>query len=133
VTAQVVRQPLAAREGAGRTLDQRIQLRFPRAATLNALLISRLPPSSGIRQAILRRTAQLSLEAFNRRDLDAVVAGAHPAFEYHPNRDWAEAGLVEPCYRGLSEYRRYVATSTRSGEGRTTSAAGRSSTSATAS
>jgi hypothetical protein len=78
VTAQVVRQPLATREGAGRTLDQRIQLRFPRAATLNALLISRLPPSSGIRQAILRRTAQLSLEAFNRRDLDAVVPGRIP-------------------------------------------------------
>ena len=108
--AEVVRQPLATREGAGRTLDQRIQLRFPRLATLNALLIARLPTTSRFRQAAVKRTARLALEAFNRRDLDAAVAGAHPAFEYHPNKDWADAGLVEPSYRGLSEYRRYVAT-----------------------
>lgn len=108
--AEVVRQPLATREGAGRTLDQRIQLRFPRLATLNALLIARLAPSSRIRQAALKRTTELALEAYNRRDLAAAVAGAHPAFEYHPNKEWVEAGLVEPCYRGLGEYRRYVAT-----------------------
>jgi ketosteroid isomerase-like protein len=50
------------------------------------------------------------LEAYNRRDLDAAVVAAHPEFEYHPGRDWVDAGLVEPCYRGLEGYRRYVAT-----------------------
>ena len=60
------------------------------------------PPSSAPRGS--------RCEAFNRRDLAAAVAGAHPAFEYHPNKDWADAGLVEPSYRGLSAYRRYVAT-----------------------
>ena len=50
------------------------------------------------------------MEAFNRRDLDAVVIGCHPEFEYHPDRDWVEAGLVEPCYRGPEGYRTYVAT-----------------------
>ena len=50
------------------------------------------------------------MEAFNRRDLDAVVLGWDPEFEYRPDRDWVAAGLVEPCYRGLENYRRYVAT-----------------------
>jgi ketosteroid isomerase-like protein len=49
------------------------------------------------------------VEAYNRRDLDAVAAGWHPEFEYHPDRDWVEAGLVEWCYRGLEDYRKYVA------------------------
>jgi ketosteroid isomerase-like protein len=53
---------------------------------------------------------ELSVEAYNRRDLDAVVAGWHPEFEYHPDRAWVEAGLVEPHYRGLDGYRKYVAT-----------------------
>jgi hypothetical protein len=50
------------------------------------------------------------VEAYNRRDPDAVVIGCHPEFEYHPGRDWVEAGLVEPCYRGLEGYRKYLAT-----------------------
>jgi ketosteroid isomerase-like protein len=50
------------------------------------------------------------MEAFNRRDLDAVLIGAHPEFEYRPERKWVEAGLVEPSYRGLDGYRHYIAT-----------------------
>ena len=37
------------------------------------------------------------------------MIGWHPSFEYHPARA-VEAGLVEPCYRGLDGYRKYVAT-----------------------
>jgi ketosteroid isomerase-like protein len=107
---EVVRQPLRAREGAGRTLDQRLSLRFPWLAAANARLIGKLPPRSRIRQAVLGRTAQLAVEAYNRRDLGAVLSGAHPEFEYLPNRDWVEAGLVESCYRGLAGYREYIAT-----------------------
>jgi ketosteroid isomerase-like protein len=110
VTAPGVRQPLATREGAGRTLDQRIQLRFPRLVTLSSVLLARLPSGSRVRKAALKRTSELVLEAFNRRDLAATMVTAHPAFEYHPNREWVEAGLVESCYRGLAEYRRYVET-----------------------
>ncbi|MDQ2939695.1 MAG: hypothetical protein M3R23_04095, partial [Actinomycetota bacterium] len=36
--------------------------------------------------------------------------GWHPECEYHPDRDWVKAGLVEPCYRGPEGYRKYVAT-----------------------
>jgi ketosteroid isomerase-like protein len=48
------------------------------------------------------------VEAYNRRDLEAVVATWHPEFEYHPDRKWIESGLVEPRYRGLEGYRKYV-------------------------
>jgi ketosteroid isomerase-like protein len=106
---QVVRQPLHARERPRRTLDQRLSLLFPRLAVAGLRRILRLPPSSRLRQRALARAALLSLEAYNRRDLDAVIIGWHPEFEYRPERSWAEAGLVEPCYRGREGYRKYVA------------------------
>ncbi len=71
--------------------------------------LAKLPPSSRLRQAAVWRTARLAVEAYNRRDLDAVGIGYHPEFEYHPARNWVEAGLLEPSYRGLEGYRRYVA------------------------
>jgi ketosteroid isomerase-like protein len=49
------------------------------------------------------------LDAYNRRDLEAVVIGWRPEFEYCPGRDWVKAGLAEPSYRGLEGYRKYIA------------------------
>jgi ketosteroid isomerase-like protein len=106
---KVVRQPLRVRERSSRTLDQRLSLRFPRLAVAYGRLIAKLQPRSRLRQASLCRAARLAMEAYNRRDLDAVVIGWHPDFEYHPARA-VEVGLVEPCYRGLEGYRQYVAT-----------------------
>jgi ketosteroid isomerase-like protein len=107
---EVVRKALWVRERSSRTLDQRLSLRFPRLAAANARLIGKLSPGSRLRQAAVWRSTRLVLEAYNRRDLDAVVVGWHSEFEYHPGRTWVEAGLVEPCYRGLEGYRKYVAT-----------------------
>jgi ketosteroid isomerase-like protein len=107
---EIVRKPLRVRERSRRTLDQRLSLRFPRLAAAYLRLIFKLPPGSRLRQASLWRGWQLALEAYNRRDLDAVVVGLHPEFEYHPDRNWVKAGLVEPCYRGLEGYSKYVAT-----------------------
>jgi ketosteroid isomerase-like protein len=106
---KIVRKPLRVRERSRRTLDERFSLRFPRLAAAYLRLIGRLPPGSRFRQASLWRGAQLALEAYNRRDLDAVVIGCHPEFEWRPDRNWVEAGLLEPCYRGLEGYRKYVA------------------------
>jgi hypothetical protein len=106
---QIVRKPLRARMRSRRTLDQRVALRFPRFAAANARLIAKLPPGSRLRQALVWRAVQLSVEAFNRRDLDAVVIGWHLEFEYHPDRNWVDAGLVEGRYRGLEGYRTYIA------------------------
>jgi ketosteroid isomerase-like protein len=105
----IVRKPLRMRERSRRTLDQRLSVRFPRLAAANSRLIGKLPPRSRLRQAALWRSVPLGLEAYKRRDLDAVVIGWHSEFEYHPGRAWVEAGLVEPCYRGLEGYRKYVA------------------------
>lgn len=108
--AKVVRKPLRVRERSSRTLDQRLSLRFPRLAAANSRLIGKLPPGSRLRQTALWRSVRLASEAYNRRDLEAAVIGCHPEFGYYPDRAWVEAGLLEPCYRGLEGYRKYVAT-----------------------
>jgi ketosteroid isomerase-like protein len=48
------------------------------------------------------------VEAYNRRDLDAVAIGFHPDLEYYPYREFVDAALVEPCYHGPSGYRTYI-------------------------
>ena len=106
---EFVRKPLRVRERSRRTLDQRFFLRFPRLANAALRRFSKLPPGSRLRQAGLWRAARLALEAYNRRDMDAVGIGYHPEFEYHPARIFVEAGLLEPSYRGLEGHKRYVA------------------------
>ena len=59
-TGQIVRKPLRVRERSGRTLDERLLVRFPRLAAAYvprvARLVARLPPSSRLRQAMLARS-----------------------------------------------------------------------------
>src|SRR3954453_11939812 len=107
--AEVVRKPLRVRERSRRTLDQRICLRFPRLAPAFLGLITKLPPRSRLRQAAVWRANRVALEAYNRRDMDAVGIGYHPDFEYHPARHWVQAGFLEPLYRGLEGHKQYVA------------------------
>jgi ketosteroid isomerase-like protein len=71
-------------------------------------LLTRLPPASRIRQAAVRRTVALAVQAYNRRDLDAVAIGYHPDLEYYPYREFVEAALAERCYHGPSGYRSYI-------------------------
>jgi ketosteroid isomerase-like protein len=70
--------------------------------------MQRLPPHSRVRQALLRRSMRMALEAYNRRDLDVVALGYHPNLEYYPYREFVEAGLAEPCYHGPAGYKRYI-------------------------
>ena len=109
-TGQVVRKPLRVGKRSRRAFDERFSLRFPGLAAVQARLISRLSPKSRLRQAALWRALRLSVEAYNRRDLEANLIGVHPEFEYHAARNLVEAGLVEPCYRGREGYRDFVAT-----------------------
>lgn len=106
---KVVRTPLQVRERSRRTLDQRLMIRFPRLAAASVRFIGNRPPSSRLRQAALSRAVRLAAEAYNRRDLDAVVVTYHPELEYRPARSWVEAGFFEPCYHGRDGYREYVA------------------------
>ncbi len=50
----------------------------------------------------------MAIEAYNRRDLEAASLGFHPRLEYYPYREFVEAGLAEPCYRGPAGYRAYI-------------------------
>jgi hypothetical protein len=104
----IVRKPLHVRERSRRTLDQRLVLCFPRLANPYARLIASLQPASRLRQAAVWRNARLSLEAFNRRDVEVLLLGRRPDWEFHPAREVVEAGLVEPCYRGSAGYRQYL-------------------------
>jgi ketosteroid isomerase-like protein len=106
---QIVRKPLRLRGQSGRSLDQRLSLRYPQLFAACARLIGRLPPRSRLRHAFLWRAWRVGLEAFNRRDLDAVVVVFQPDLEYYPYRQFVEAGLAEPCYHGPSGYRAYIA------------------------
>jgi ketosteroid isomerase-like protein len=105
----VVRRPLRVRERSHRTLDQRLSLRFPRLAAAYLRVIGGLPTGSRLRQALAWRAVRLAVEAYNRRDLDAVAIGFHPGLEYYPYREFVEAALAEPCYHGPSGYRAYIA------------------------
>jgi ketosteroid isomerase-like protein len=49
-----------------------------------------------------------AIEAYNRRDLEAVATIFHPDLEYFPYREFVEAALAEPCYHGPSGYREYI-------------------------
>jgi len=106
---EVVRTPLRARKRSSRSLDERVSIRFPRLTAAYLRRIGKLSPRSPLRRAIYARGTVLGLEAYNRRDLEAVVIGWHPESEYRPGSEWVKAGLAEPSYRGLDGYRQYVA------------------------
>ena len=105
---KVVRRPLRVRERSSRPLDQRFSLRFPRLVDPYIRVIARLPPRSRIRQAAVGRAARLTLEAWNRRDLDAFHLVRLPDWEFHPARELVAAGLVGECYRGPAGYRDFL-------------------------
>jgi ketosteroid isomerase-like protein len=107
-TTEVVHKQLRARERSRRSLDQRLALRFPRLAAVAARLIGRLPPSSRLRQAALRRGALLAAAALNRRDVDAIMVFYDPDYEFRPAHEFVEGGFTPACYRGPAGYHEFV-------------------------
>jgi len=105
---QVVRKPVRLREGSSRAFEQRLFTRLPWLAAPSLRLIAKLQPSSRLRQALVWRGIRQSVEAFNRRDLDALAPTLDPDFEFHPPREVVESGFFEPCYLGAAGYRKYV-------------------------
>jgi hypothetical protein len=100
---------LAVVERSRGTLDMRLVVRFPVLGTVFARLVGKLSPGSRLRQVLLARAVRLASEAYNRRDLAAVVVGLDPDFEYFAGREWVQAGFAEPVYRGMEGYRAYIA------------------------
>jgi ketosteroid isomerase-like protein len=87
--AEAVRIPISpdARLPTRRTLDERLFVRWPGAFAPLARAVNRLPPRSRLRRALLRRDVRAAVAAWNRKDLEAVVARVHPQIVYHPRAD----------------------------------------------
>lgn len=65
----------------GRTIEQRIAVRWPGLAALTGASFSRLPIGSRLRRAFLERTVRGGYEAWNRDDMEATRAYADPEVE----------------------------------------------------
>jgi ketosteroid isomerase-like protein len=69
--------------------------------------LARLSPKSRLRQALLARTVQTGLAAFDREDIDIVVTAYDPDVEFIAIWTHGEQGTLglKPIYRGHDGYR----------------------------
>jgi hypothetical protein len=67
----------------GRSVEQRIAVRWPELAHLTIASVLRLRRGSRLRRALLERTARAGYEAWNRGDLEPARAYADPEIEVH--------------------------------------------------
>jgi ketosteroid isomerase-like protein len=101
VESSAYRQRLRCSEQPRRSLDERIAARFPGIATSLTARISRLPPSSKLRQRVLARAVCSGFAALQRGDFEAALGNF-----YDPDVAWhgAVGGLDEGrVARGLDE------------------------------
>jgi ketosteroid isomerase-like protein len=80
----------------GRTLDQRLNTRFPPVAHAVAASVLRLPPGSRVRRAFVVRTARTSFEAWVRGDYDVLRVAADPKIEVHVDQTSGTDGFEVP-------------------------------------
>ena len=102
-----MRSRLTVRPQSRRTLEERLAIRVPRAATLLSRLVWLLPPHSRLRRAALSRGIQRGIEAYNRGDYEAVLAGYDPDVEVVSEPELVELGF-DATYRGHDGWRRYA-------------------------
>jgi ketosteroid isomerase-like protein len=109
---EVVRIPLVLKTDSHRRLDERLVLRFPRAATYWVRAVLRLPPHSRLRRTLIRRAVRLGLEAANRGDFEAAFSLYHRDAEATLEPRLVSLGF-DPVYRGrearIGVQRRWVA------------------------
>jgi ketosteroid isomerase-like protein len=99
-----VRQKIRFRDRPHRSLDERITARFPAIARYMAARISRLPPSSRVRQRFLARAVSRGFAATKRGDLEfQLVAYYDPEVEWHGTIGGLDDGSL---YRGHQEVMR---------------------------
>jgi ketosteroid isomerase-like protein len=103
---ELVRQPISVRVQSRRRVEERLAVRFPGAVAFLARAFSRLPPRSRLRQASVRRAAQLGFESMNRDDVEAALALYHPEVELIVPPELVGLGL-DPLYRGREERFRF--------------------------
>jgi hypothetical protein len=67
----------------GRTVGDRIAVRWPGLARLTAASVLRLPRDSRLKRTLLERTAHAAYEAWNRDDLVLARGAADPEIQVH--------------------------------------------------
>ena len=102
-SGRAVRKPLSVRARRRRTLEERLAVRFPRLFGLLARAVTRLPPESRIRQAMIRRAVEQGFSATNRRDFDAVLPRYDADVEIAPMPELVALGIA-PSYLGHDGY-----------------------------
>ena len=95
--AQGVRTAFTAAPTSGdrRKIDEAIVVRFPGLARAIGSAVSRLPPSSRLRRALIKRVVTRGCDAANRRDLEAMLVLFDPDVELHVG-DTPAAAMVPP-------------------------------------
>jgi ketosteroid isomerase-like protein len=94
VESSVHRQRLSCRERSHRSLDERIATRFPVVATSLTARISRLPPSSKLRQRALAQAVCRGFAALQRGDFEAALGSYDPDVEWHGAAGGLDEGRV---------------------------------------
>ena len=97
-TAQ--RQRISYRERPRRSLDERIATRFPAITTLLSARVSRLPPTSRLRQRALARAVSRGFAALQRGDFEVALGSYDPDVEWHGAVGGLDEGRV---VRGRAE------------------------------
>ena len=93
---------------AGRTLDERLIVRWPGGYAAVSRVLLRLPPRSRLRKELLKRTTLSAWGAWAREDLDLTLARYAPDFQLEPPREFVAAG-IESSYTGDAGVRKWAA------------------------
>jgi ketosteroid isomerase-like protein len=94
----------AGRKTGGRTVEQRIAVRWPGLAQRTTASVLRLPRGSRLRRSLLERSARAGYEAWNRVDLDPARAYADPEIEVRPAQGTASPVGMDDVYCGPDGY-----------------------------
>jgi ketosteroid isomerase-like protein len=102
-----VRQKLSPQRHSNRRLQERLAVRYPWFVALWARVIARLSPRSRLRQALLARTVENGIAAYDREDIEVVVLAYDPDVEFIAPVAHGEQGTLglAPIYRGHDGYR----------------------------
>jgi ketosteroid isomerase-like protein len=108
--AEVVRTAIGpdARLPTRRTLDERFFVRWPGAYAALSRSLTRLPPRTRLRRALLRRAILSGWAAWTRGDLDLMLVRYAPYFQLEIPREWIAAGM-RSAYKGHAGLREWAA------------------------
>ena len=96
-----VRQKIRFRDRPRRSLDEHITARFPAIARYTAARLTRMPPSSRLRQRFLARAVSRGFAAIKRGDLEFVLAAFYdPEVEWHGTVGGLDEGSVRRGHQG---------------------------------